>query len=199
MPDPQTVLKMPTSIWLETAARPYIQGRVLDVGCGSAPYKRLFPDCEWVGLDIRPVAEVVADAHSMPVDDGSFDTVLCTEMLHECPAPLVVMRECVRVLRPGGHLVVTAPNTHMDDDVGLWSIKRRGLDYLFASMGLTGIHLGSSGKLIGNEWGDYQNFSRYAMSFPEIAGWLDQMDDRYPVVTVGVARKDPDGQVRDSA
>lgn len=190
MPDPKTVLKMPTSIWLESQGRAYITGRVLDVGCGNAPYRRLFPKCEWVGLDSRPVAENVADAHSLPFEDSSFDTVLCTEMLHECVAPMVVVRECARVLKPGGHLVVTAPNVHLDDDLALWDIKRRGLDYLFASADLSGVQLGSTGRLMSQEWSDYQNFSRYQVSVPEVAGWLAQMDERYPAITLGVAKKE---------
>jgi len=190
MPSAEEVQKYPASIWLESQGRSYVRGSVLDVGCGSAPYRRLFPDCEWHGLDVRPVGEYQADAHQMPLEDDTFDTVFCTEMLHLCPAPLLVVKECARVLKPGGHLVVTVPNTYQDDDTALWDIKKRGLDYLFAACGLSGVVLASSGKLFSNEFSDYSNFSKYQISIPEIAGWLDHMDSRYPCVTLGVARKE---------
>ena len=45
----------------------------------------------------------------MPFGDGSFATVLCTEVLEHVPHPDAALREIGRVLRPGGLLVGSVP------------------------------------------------------------------------------------------
>jgi ubiquinone/menaquinone biosynthesis C-methylase UbiE len=47
-----------------------------------------------------------ADAHDLPFDDASFDTVVCTLGLCAIPDPGVAIAEMVRVLRPGGRLIL---------------------------------------------------------------------------------------------
>lgn len=43
-------------------------------------------------------------------EDASFDVVLSIVVLNFTPDPLAYLRECARVLRPGGHLVLAFPN-----------------------------------------------------------------------------------------
>ncbi|MEO7405008.1 MAG: class I SAM-dependent methyltransferase [Burkholderiales bacterium] len=95
--------------------------RVLDVGAGSCPYRPLFAHCEYRTQDAKPLTadqlrfggyggiDYVSDATAMPVEAGSFDVVLCTEMLEHHPHPIDVVRELARVLAPGGKLILTAP------------------------------------------------------------------------------------------
>lgn len=52
----------------------------------------------------------IDDAGRLPFDDGSFDVVVCIEVLEHLFAPLDAVREMARVLRPGGLLIVTVPN-----------------------------------------------------------------------------------------
>lgn len=47
-----------------------------------------------------------ADAAALPFDDNSFDMVMTAHMLEHLSDPAVALREMVRVLRPGGRLVV---------------------------------------------------------------------------------------------
>jgi ubiquinone/menaquinone biosynthesis C-methylase UbiE len=47
------------------------------------------------------------DAQDLPISDDTFDAVSCLEALEFMPSPQTVLREMVRVLRPGGVLVVT--------------------------------------------------------------------------------------------
>ncbi len=47
------------------------------------------------------------DARNLPFDDDTFDAVTCLEALEFTPAPRAVLAELVRVLRPGGALLVT--------------------------------------------------------------------------------------------
>ena len=52
-----------------------------------------------------------AERHRFPYDDESFDTVMCCELLeHLFSDPMHMMSEINRILKPGGHLVLTTPN-----------------------------------------------------------------------------------------
>jgi SAM-dependent methyltransferase len=96
--------------------------KILDVGAGSCPYRSYFGDCVYQTQDFVALSpeqlrdkhgygqiDYVCDATAIPVEDGSFDLVLCTEVLEHVPDPVAVVREMCRVLRPGGTLLLTAP------------------------------------------------------------------------------------------
>jgi glycosyltransferase involved in cell wall biosynthesis/SAM-dependent methyltransferase len=52
-----------------------------------------------------------AEKDIFPYDDGSFATVLCCELIEHLPSdPMHMMSEINRILKPGGHLVITTPN-----------------------------------------------------------------------------------------
>jgi glycosyltransferase involved in cell wall biosynthesis/SAM-dependent methyltransferase len=52
-----------------------------------------------------------AEKDQFPYDDGYFSTVLCCELVeHLTEDPMHMMAEINRILRPGGHLVLTTPN-----------------------------------------------------------------------------------------
>lgn len=92
-------------------------GKMLDVGCGLKPYESVFAPHvdEHVGYDYSPTsgfrgnrADVCGDAAALPFESGSFDTVLCTEVLVDLPDPDRTISEFARVLKPGGTLITTA-------------------------------------------------------------------------------------------
>jgi SAM-dependent methyltransferase len=90
--------------------------RVIDIGAGDGPYRELFDRCEYVTVDWANSphedasdTDVVASADSLPLEDASFDAALSTQVLEHVPAPIDVLREVYRVLRPGGSLLVTVP------------------------------------------------------------------------------------------
>lgn len=105
----------------EQAALLNCGSRILDIGAGSCPYRKMFSHCEYytqdfVGLKGNQLRHgsygeinYVCDAESIPVPDASFDAILCTEMLEHVPEPILVMKEFSRILRPGGVLLLTAP------------------------------------------------------------------------------------------
>jgi glycosyltransferase involved in cell wall biosynthesis/SAM-dependent methyltransferase len=52
-----------------------------------------------------------AEKDRFPYDDGYFSTVLCCELVeHLTEDPMHMLAEINRILRPGGHLVLTTPN-----------------------------------------------------------------------------------------
>ena len=97
---------------------------VLDVGCGDGSKVGRF--CErrsasYHGVDVSQQAvalarqqglnaQVIEDASTLPFEDGTFDVVVCCEVLEHLFAPFESAAEARRVLRTGGRYVVTVPN-----------------------------------------------------------------------------------------
>lgn len=54
----------------------------------------------------------VADGLALPLPDASLDAVFANMYLHHCPNPLDAVREMVRMLRPGGRLIITDMDAH---------------------------------------------------------------------------------------
>lgn len=89
-------------------------GKVLDVGGQYCPYYPLFRDkcVSYASMDVvdTPIVDIVCNAEEMPLEDCSYDLVLCTQVLEHCTNPQRIVDECHRVLKPGGTLIVTVPS-----------------------------------------------------------------------------------------
>ncbi|MDB5238020.1 MAG: type 11 methyltransferase [Candidatus Kaiserbacteria bacterium] len=93
---------------LEAFISRYATGeRTLDVGSGGSSYDRYFPNRLTIDVDPGRKPEIVGDAHALPFGDNEFSHVLCTEVLEHTERPHVVAQELMRVLKPGGTLVLT--------------------------------------------------------------------------------------------
>ncbi len=93
-------------------------GTLLDIGCGYMPYKQLIlkPPShvqKYIGLDLKDNTyqkpDLEWDGCTIPLSDNSVDCALATEVLEHCPEPELLMREALRVLKPGGLLFFTVP------------------------------------------------------------------------------------------
>lgn len=112
-------LQLLTCVWFLRPRMARLQGRVLDVGCGEMPFRSfLSGGVHYQGLD---VAEAVSfgmrthpdialfDGVRIPFPDNSWDGILCTEVLEHAVEPQRLIAEMLRVLRPGGMLLLTVP------------------------------------------------------------------------------------------
>lgn len=120
-------------------AAPRLSGHLLDVGCGTMPYRGLFKVEKYVGLDLdnesarlRGHADLLYDGTTLPVADGQFDAILCNQVLEHVFAPDNFVAELFRALRPGGHLLLTVPF--------VWDEHEQPFDYArYSSFGLASL------------------------------------------------------------
>ncbi|EMD25617.1 class I SAM-dependent methyltransferase [Amycolatopsis azurea] len=115
-------------------------GEVLEVAVGTGLNLPLYPDgVTLTGIDLsdgmlaiardraerlgHPVTLKQADAHDLPFEADSFDTVVCTLGLCAIPDDGKALREMARVLRPGGRLILL-------DHIASSSRVVRGLQWL---------------------------------------------------------------------
>lgn len=94
-----------------------MQGRLLDFGCGSKPYRALFQVTEYIGTDIEVSGhdhtnehiDVYYDGRTLPFADASFDSIFSSEVFEHIFNLPEILDELCRVLKPGGHMLVTVP------------------------------------------------------------------------------------------
>lgn len=94
-----------------------INGRMLDVGCGSKPYKELFSFTEYIGIDIenpghdhsREDVDIFYDGKVIPFVTGSFDGVITNQVFEHVFTPAQFLGELNRVLKTNGALLLTVP------------------------------------------------------------------------------------------
>lgn len=148
------------------------EGTVVDVGAGSGYYSlaiaRELKRGKVISLDLsqemlqhlreaakkRGLADRVevleSSAYQIRLGDGSVDMAIANGVFHELAHPELALREMVRVLRPGGHVIVTdfradtwigrrIASAHRREDHGPFSLQE--LDGLFRDVGLREIQV----------------------------------------------------------
>jgi SAM-dependent methyltransferase len=97
--------------------------RVLDAGAGIAPYRKHFEHVTYETADFGEVdkkyshLDYTCRLDVLPMADGTYDLVLCSQVLEHIPDPVVVLREIRRVLKPGGQAWISAPLFYEEHEV----------------------------------------------------------------------------------
>ncbi len=103
-----------------TETMPSFKGKLLDVGCGQMPYRKLINKSEittYIGVDLENALiynpsikpDFTWDGEKLPFKSNEFDTILLTEVLEHIPCPIISLKEIFRVLNNGGILFFTVP------------------------------------------------------------------------------------------
>jgi SAM-dependent methyltransferase len=99
------------------------KGRLLDVGCGNGSFLDQMRSLDWEVAGVEPDGEAVSVAserYGLNVFRGSleeadfpaghFDAITVNHVIEHAPDPIGLLKECRRVLKPDGKLVVVTPN-----------------------------------------------------------------------------------------
>ena len=114
--------------WLKKALAAVPKGhRLLDAGAGELQNKKWCNHLSYVSQDVCQYEgtgnaqgfqvgtwdtsniDIVCDIVNIPEPDAAFDAILCSEVFEHLPDPLKALDEFVRLLKPGGVLILTAP------------------------------------------------------------------------------------------
>jgi 2-polyprenyl-3-methyl-5-hydroxy-6-metoxy-1,4-benzoquinol methylase len=115
------------------------RGRLLEVGCGSGDLIVFMKQKGWAvtGVDTDPLAVQKARSRRLPVYCGTLETagfsandmdvIVMNHVIEHTPDPAGMLRECYRILKAGGRLMVTTPN-HESWGHSLFRKNWRGLE-----------------------------------------------------------------------
>jgi len=121
--------------------------RVLDAGAGNCPFEPFFRHTDYIPIDFcraekqreHGYGDMVAysDLSNIPFRSGSFDMILCTQVLEHMPEPENTLREFYRLIKPGGDLFLTVPQSQWEhlQPYDYFRFTSFGMQYLFEKTG----------------------------------------------------------------
>lgn len=138
---------------IKEALDKYAAKRLLDLGCGNKPYKEWYgPLTDYsIGCDAVQSSENLVDniclASELPYEDESFDTVFSTQVLEHVFEQQQMINEAARVLKPGGHVILSVPFTWElhEEPYDFFRLTKHGLKALFEKSGLEIVQIKANG------------------------------------------------------
>lgn len=114
------------------AHAPAMRGRILDIGGGNRRYATLFTHAtsfEVADIDPAQNPDIVASAESLPMENATYDGILCTQVLGDVWDVPRAVAEMIRVLKPGGLLLLTESllNEEHDAPRDFWRFTQEAL------------------------------------------------------------------------
>lgn len=113
--------------WTEDTLKKIPAGaHILDAGAGECQFKKFCSHLQYTSQDFSQYdgsgkeglqmgtwdtsqIDIVSDIVNIPRPDGSFDAVMCTEVLEHVPDPVAALKEMNRLLKKDGYLLITVP------------------------------------------------------------------------------------------
>jgi SAM-dependent methyltransferase len=85
---------------------------ILDLGAGQGHFSSLFEQARFISIDFYPFAtiDIVSDfTKRLPIKPSLFDYVILSNVLEHLREPAFLLKECHRVIKSGGKLLITVP------------------------------------------------------------------------------------------
>lgn len=114
--------------WIEQQLKSLPAGeRILDAGAGELKWREACTHLNYISQDFGKYegrgdgkalqtgswntseVDIISDIIDIPVEDGFFDAILCSEVLEHLPNPELAIKEFSRIIKPNGTLILTAP------------------------------------------------------------------------------------------
>lgn len=137
----------------------HLKGALLDFGCGTKPYKKLFINVDsYIGVDYKiegreesqKTVDFFYDGKVIPFKNQEFDSILSTEVLEHVFNVEDILCEFNRVLKINGHALITTPfmweEHEMPYDFARYTPP--ALEYLYQKHGFEIIHNHKTGNQI---------------------------------------------------
>lgn len=124
---------------------------VVDIGAGTAPYKKLISHERYIGVDIEDrggvIDVLIEDINKgLSLPDSIADLVLCTEVLEHVRKPGDVVNELFRILKKDGILILTTPMVWPVHEApnDFYRFTNFGLEYLMREAGFRDVKVEAS-------------------------------------------------------
>jgi SAM-dependent methyltransferase len=183
------------NITLRNAVRQFAQTvpartKLLDAGAGLKPYELFFQHCQYESCDFANCDEFygniddgrrdnIAGRHTyvcaledIPVPEGTYDVILCTEVLEHVPSPAAALKEFYRILKTDGRLFITVPQGYgiHGEPYNFFYFTRFGLELVLKEAGFEVISIRERGGYF------FYLYDRLANAIPRIViGYKERM------------------------
>lgn len=104
-------------------SRQFLEGKVLDFGCGNSPYLTSVPG-DYVGYDPNYAGKTC-------LPEGPYNSILCTQVIEYIKDPKELLKLFYSLLDDNGFIIMTYP-THWEEveHNDLWRITKIGMEHL---------------------------------------------------------------------
>lgn len=157
-------------------------GRLLDVGCGRGHFLHLMKKKGWdvSGTELCPdLARCIESVYGISVTsfpdlpDGYVDVITMNHVLEHLNQPVMFLADCVRMLKPGGLLVVAVPN------YGSWQSRFGGRGWFHLDVPHHLFHFGMSGLVRLMISSGFEVLQVRTLDFEQgVFGWLQTILNR---------------------
>lgn len=138
---------------LKKAIERFATGRLLDIGCGNKPYEIWSNEVvsEYLGCDIIQSSankvDVLSPANNIPLENGSFDTVLSTQVIEHVEDHQGLVNEAYRLLKKDGYFILSGPmywNLH-EEPYDFFRFTKYGFHHLLEKAGFEVCQVNANG------------------------------------------------------
>lgn len=177
---------------------PLMKGKLLDYGCGSKPYREIFDNPQYIGVDINlpgghdhsnEQIDFYYDGTTLPFQDASFDAVFSSEVMEHIFNMNESLQEINRVLKPGGKLLFSTPFIFPEHEqpYDFARYSTFGLQHLLEHHGfkiIEHIQIGHATQAILQLWTYYVSTSWFTKS--PLLNWISRLIFVFPANLLGL-------------